>query len=209
MFNLFKKLLKHKPEDENEVRKVSEDKKSMKKQTKLGSKKREKGEPNMPNEKEKVEDIKENEKVEETKDGKVDEEKKETVEKDKAVDQVSEDTETKNAESAEKEEEKAQEPIVETIDEENVNAIPINELVTKEDLTARLSAFEAKLDAVIKENQDLKDKLAQSQQDANDLRDKYENKDFGTLSRKGVAERDKSAESTFGETFESYSKRFM
>jgi hypothetical protein len=209
MFNLFKKLLKHKPEDKNEVRKVSEDEKSMKKQTKLGSKKREKGEPKMPNEKEKVEDIKENEKVEETKDGKVDEEKKETVEKDKAVDKVSEDTETKNAESAEKEEEKAQEPIVETTDEENVNAIPINELVTKEDLTARLSAFEAKLDAVIKENQDLKDKLAQSQQDANDLRDKYENKDFGTLSRKGVAERDKSAESTFGETFESYSKRFM
>lgn len=209
MFNLFKKLLKHKPEDKNEVRKVSEDGKSMKKQTKLGSKKREKGEPKMPNEKEKVEDIKENEKVEETKDGKVDEEKKETVEKDKAVDQVSEDTETKNAESAEKEEEKAQEPIVETTDEENVNAIPINELVTKEDLTARLSAFEAKLDAVIKENQDLKDKLAQSQQDANDLRDKYENKDFGTLSRKGVAEKDKSAESTFGETFESYSKRFM
>jgi hypothetical protein len=209
MFNLFKKLLKHKPEDKNEVRKVSEDEKSMKKQTKLGSKKREKGEPKMPNEKEKVEDIKENEKVEETKDGKVDEEKKETVEKDKAVDKVSEDTETKNAESAEKEEEKAQEPIVETTDEENINAIPVNELVTKEDLTARLSAFEAKLDAVIKENQDLKDKLAQSQQDANDLRDKYENKDFGTLSKKGVAERDKSAENTFGETFESYSKRFM
>lgn len=85
------------------------------------------------------------------------------------------------------------------------NGIDINDLVTQDMLTQALAAMEAKYDAVIKENADLKNKLEQSQQDADSLRDKYENKDFGNTARQGVIGKDKSA----NETFESYSRQFM
>ena len=71
------------------------------------------------------------------------------------------------------------------------NGIRLEDLVTKDDLTERLSAIEAKLDAVIKENMDLKDK--------------YENKDFGNFQKKGMIEKDKQANTSF----EEYSKNFM
>lgn len=71
------------------------------------------------------------------------------------------------------------------------NGIRVDDLVTKDELCERLAALEAKYDAVIKENQDLKDK--------------YENKDFGGFQRQGVMQKDKSANSSFDE----YSKQFM
>lgn len=85
------------------------------------------------------------------------------------------------------------------------NGININDLVTKDMLTERLSALEAKFDAVVKENTDLKDKLSKSQEKTNGLRDKYENKDFGNFNKQGVSTKNKDA----NETFESYSKQFM
>ena len=72
-------------------------------------------------------------------------------------------------------------------------------------LTEALKSMEAKFDAVVKENQDLKDKLSQSKQDADDLREKYENKDFGNFNKQGMIAKDKQANATFDE----YSKQFM
>lgn len=85
------------------------------------------------------------------------------------------------------------------------NGVALDDLVTKEQLMDALKAFEAKFDAVIKENVDLKDKLSNSQKETNELRDKYENKDFGNFQRQGMLEKDKQA----NETFDEYSKQFM
>lgn len=128
-------------------------------------------------------------------------EKKETVKEEPVK------TEEKTEETV-KTEEKTEEPAAEMEVQETEpqgNGIDINDLVTKDMLTQAMAAMEAKYDAVVKENADLKNKLAESQQDADSLRDKYENKDFGNSVRQGVVEKDKSA----NETFESYSKQFM
>lgn len=76
------------------------------------------------------------------------------------------------------------------------NGISIDDLVTKTELTDRLSSLEAKFDAVVKENQDLKDKLTEMQ-------DKYENKNFGNMNKKGV-----EVNKDNFETFDSYSRQF-
>lgn len=85
------------------------------------------------------------------------------------------------------------------------NGIPLTDLVTKDILKEALSAMEAKFEAVVKENADLKDQLSKSQKDNDDLRDKYENKDFGNFNKQGMIAKDKDANSTFDE----YSKQFM
>ena len=77
------------------------------------------------------------------------------------------------------------------------NGVRIEDLVTKEELAERLSAMEAKFDAVLKENGDLKNKLSA-------MEDKYENKDFGNFQKQGMLEKDKQANSTFDE----YAKQF-
>lgn len=122
---------------------------------------------------------------------KVDETKKE-VEIDKKEDDTSADDEEPTA--------------PEVADTEPVgNGIPISDLVTKEELAERFAAFEAKYEAVVKENVDLKEKLSKSEEENTGLKDKYENKDFGNFNRPGVMSKDKDA----NETFESYSKSFM
>lgn len=85
------------------------------------------------------------------------------------------------------------------------NGVDVNDLVTKEMFTEALKSMEAKFDAVVKENRDLKDALTQSKQDADSLRDKYENKDFGNFNRQGMIAKDKDANTTF----DTYSKNFM
>ena len=72
-------------------------------------------------------------------------------------------------------------------------------------LAQRLSALEAKFDAVVKENNDLKEKLSSKSEELDGMKDKYENKDFGNFQRQGVMTKDKSANSSFDE----YSKAFM
>lgn len=144
---------------------------------------------------EKNEDVKA-EKTEEVKEEKTEEVKEEPVK-----------TEEKTEEPV-KTEEKTEEPPAEMEVQETEpqgNGIDINDLVTKDMLSQAMAAMEAKYDAVVKENADLKNKLAETQQDADSLRDKYENKDFGNSVRQGVIGKDKSA----NETFESYSKQFM
>ena len=85
------------------------------------------------------------------------------------------------------------------------NGIRIEDLVTKEEMLERCAAFEAKYEAIVKENTDLKNELSKAKEESNGLKEKYENKDFGSFGSKGVPEKNKDA----NETFDSYSKQFM
>lgn len=85
------------------------------------------------------------------------------------------------------------------------NGIRVDELVTKDMLAERLAAFEAKFNAVVKENEDLKNQLSAKSEELDGMKDKYENKDFGNFQKQGVPTKDKSANSSF----EEYSKQFM
>lgn len=78
------------------------------------------------------------------------------------------------------------------------NGVRVEDLVTKDELSDRLAAMEAKFDAVLKENQDLKNEV-------NSLRDKYEKNDFGNVAAKGVMPKNQNVE----DSFEAYSKQFM
>ena len=73
------------------------------------------------------------------------------------------------------------------------NGVRVEDLVTKDELAERFAALEAKYDAVIKENQDLKNK--------------YENKDFGTYQKQGLLPQDETQKQY--ESFDAYSKKFM
>lgn len=71
------------------------------------------------------------------------------------------------------------------------NGLRIEDLVTKDELMARLSAFEAKYDALVKENQSLKDK--------------YENNDFGGMQKRGVMQKERGNQTS---KFDDYSRDF-
>ena len=85
------------------------------------------------------------------------------------------------------------------------NGIRIEDLVTKDMLAERLSALEAKFDAVVKENSDLKEQLSNKSDELKGMQDKYENKDFGGFQKQGILDKNKYANSSFDE----YSKQFM
>lgn len=142
---------------------------------------------------------KEEEKIEETS-----QKPNDAVEGAKTEEKVTEETEQKEEVGAEQVEVQETEP--------TGNGVRVEDLVTKDELAERLAAFEAKFDAVIKENTDLKEqnsKLQESLSNANtqvaDMKDKYETEDFGNSQRKGVQTQNKSANDTFAE----YAKRFM
>ena len=124
------------------------------------------------------------EKVEEkTEDKKVEEEAAAPAETDE--DEKVEETKTETEASAEEV-------------EPSGNGVRVEDLVTKDELTERLAALESKIEALVKENTDLKDANAK-------MREKYEEGDFGGLQKQGLAEANKVAE----DTFESYSRAFM
>ena len=137
------------------------------------------------------------------------------VDKEKSTDVVEtkeekvEETDKKEEPTAPTEEETAkdEEPTAPQVEdtEPQGNGIDINDLVTKDMLAQRLSALEAKFDAVVKENQDLKDQLYSKSEELDGMKDKYENKDFGNFQKQGVQVRDRQANSSFDE----YSKQFM
>jgi hypothetical protein len=89
--------------------------------------------------------------------------------------------------------------------EETGNGVRVEDLVTKDLLTEKLAALDAKLEAVIKENSDLKKQLADKDGELNGMKDKYETKDFGNFQKQGLHEKDKHANSSFDE----YAKAFM
>lgn len=195
---LKKRFSKRTAEEQNAVRKSGEDKiDEPEVDTKQKSKTKLKRSSIMDDEK-KVETAKveEETKTDEVKQDKPDDKVEETEKK------VEVETDKKEEEPTEEDEQSAPE-VKET--EPVGNGIRIEDLVTKDELMERLSAFEAKFEAVIKENTDLKNQLSAAKEESNGLKEKYENKDFGNFSPRGVVKPDKDA----NETFESYSRKFM
>lgn len=83
-------------------------------------------------------------------------------------------------------------------------AISIDDLAMKDWVVEQLTALQAKLEAVVKENQDLKDKNAELTSKNDEMSKKYEENDFGGMQRQGgMQESNKVA----NETFEEYWKR--
>ena len=184
---MFKRLLKwltKRPEKENSRKLLKEYKSEIK-----GNKKQKRSKKNMPNEEVKTEE----KVVEQTEEKKVPatETKDETPMEKPAEDKAEQKPEVPAMEEeAQPVEEEVEQPQV--VEEQTPsNGVRLEDLVTKDELASRLAALEAKYDAVIKENQDLKDK--------------YENKDFGNFQKQGMLEKNKEANSTFDE----YSKQFM
>lgn len=91
---------------------------------------------------------------------------------------------------------------VEEVEETPANAIRVEDLVTKQDLQEMLGAFTAKLDAIIKENQDLKDANSK-------LQEKYETGDFGTENKVGGMGNQNMVKKDSYQSFEEYAKQFM
>lgn len=173
----------------------------------IKSKIKNKGDVEMAKEQEEkvVEQPKEETQVEtkpETQETEVPKQEEQTTNEENAIQTNAKEEETQN-EDVKEEETQNETAVVETT--EQGNGININDLVTKDMLAERLSALEAKLDAVFKENQDLKEELSKAKEETNGLKDKYENKDFGGNSRQGVQTKNNSA----NETFEEYAKRFL
>lgn len=159
----------------------------------------EKGEEKVVENKEEEKREEETEKTDENGEEKT-EEKEVTTEKVEDKEETEDSSENKEDSSEEKEEiEETTEEEQGTVEqaEEQGNGIRIEDLVTMDMLTERLAATEAKIEAVLKENSDLKNELSE-------MKDKYENKDFGMLKRTGVMTKDKNANETFAE----YAKQF-
>lgn len=133
-----------------------------------------------------------NKQVEDTK--KVEETKEETKEEEKSEDNGCEGEDCSTCKNCE-EENKVNDT------EQSGNGIALEDLVTKDYLTERFASFEAKLDAIIKENADLKEANAK-------LREKYEENDFGDYSRKGIEAKDDGVRNA-NDTFDNYAKQFM
>jgi len=158
----------------------------------------------------------------------------EEVKEDKEVEQVVEETQTQKENNkgveakanAQPNEEKKDSEVVEKTDEaivekepnaeapngaevkevEAFDGISINDVALKTDVDAKIDALNAKLEAIVKENKDLKDKLSEAENKANDLHNKYEREDFGSQVDKNYGEKD------FGKSYESadeYLKKFM
>ena len=111
----------------------------------------------------------------------------ETKEEEEVETEETEKTEETEVEEPEKETEPA--PTVDSTPDEG-NGIPLEQVALKDEvklwIKEALSAMQAKVDAVEKENTDLKDALAKAKSESDGLRDKYErNGDFGSEQKRG------------------------
>ena len=127
------------------------------------------------------------------------EEVKKTEEKEetKTTPETKKEEEVKTKETAKTEETEVEEPEKEnepapTVDStpDEGNGIPLEQVALKDEvklwIKEALSAMQAKVDAVEKENTDLKDALAKAKSESDGLRDKYErNGDFGSEQKRG------------------------
>lgn len=125
-----------------------------------------------PEEKEKVK----KEIFEEVKEDDIKDEKNEEVKTEEPVN--SESIEEEKSDGVNSEEMTEEEKIVESVSPDT-NGVRIEDVVLKSELEDRLAALEAKLNAVIKENEDLKNQNSE-------LKGKYEEHDFGTTTKKGI-----------------------
>lgn len=136
--------------------------------------------------KEKVE-VKEKTPKEETKE-------KETVKAENGEVETKTETETKPEDNGEKTEVKPETKTEEQMQVDNIegegNGIPLSEVALKSEVENMINGvareFQAKLDSVIKENEDLKAKLAEAKGETEKIREKYEVGDFGTAQKQGV-----------------------
>lgn len=127
----------------------------------------------------------------------------ETEEKEvKPIETEAVEKETEKVEKVETEKEPTEEVVENT--EESGNGISIDQVVTKDILADALNSINAKLDAILKENSDLKNKLAEKENEVNGMKEKYETNDFGNTAKKGVNANEKTYTS-----FDEYSKQFM
>ena len=127
------------------------------------------------------------------------EEVKKTEEKEetKMTPETKKEEEVKTKETAKTGEAKGEEPAKGTTADPTVdstpeegNGIPLEAVALKDEvklwIKEALSAMQAKVDAVEKENTDLKDALAKAKSESDGLRDKYErNGDFGSEQKRG------------------------
>lgn len=171
----------------------------------------------MPNEK-KEKEVKQ-EKVEETKPI---EAEKEEIEETKKTEQVETKEEPKNEEAVETKTEEAKEEEVKdeeekpVVEEESNSAkgIAIEDLMTKQEFDEKMSAFEAKFEALVKENADLKEQNAQlldgknkAEAETENMRNKYERPDFGNVATKNIGNNG-GTQSQY-QSFDEYSKQFQ
>lgn len=143
-----------------------------------------------PEEKEKVK----KEIFEEVKEDDIKDEKNEEVKTEEPVNSKSIEEESERVNSEEMTEE---EKIVESVSPDT-NGVRIEDVVLKSELEDRLAALEAKLNAVIKENEDLKNQNSE-------LKGKYEEHDFGTTTKKGILG---TAAEVKTEKFDDYAQNF-
>ena len=123
--------------------------------------------------------------------------KTEDKEETKTTPETKKEEEVKTKETAKTEETEVEEPEKETEPAPTVdstpdegNGIPLEQVALKDEVKVwikeALSAMQAKVDAVEKENTDLKDALAKAKSESDGLRDKYErNGDFGSEQKRG------------------------
>lgn len=126
-----------------------------------------------PEEKEKVK----KEIFEEVKEDDIKDEKN-TIEEVNSEEPVNSKNIEEESEGVNSEEMTEEEKIVESVSPDT-NGVRIEDVVLKSELEDRLAALEAKLNAVIKENEDLKNQNSE-------LKGKYEEHDFGTTTKKGI-----------------------
>ena len=124
---------------------------------------------------------------------------KNTIEEVKTEEPVnSENIEEEKSERVDSEEmTEEEEKIVENVSPDT-NGVRIEDVVLKSELEDRLAALEAKLNSVIKENEDLKDQNSE-------LIGKYEEHDFGKTTKKGILG---TAAEVKTEKFEDYAQNF-
>lgn len=119
------------------------------------------------------------------------EKKEENGKEEKAEETVKETEKVENPVPEEKKEEETGTEAVVNQAEEQGNGIPLEAVALKTDVESMIkeaiNAFQSKLDSVLKENADLKEQLAQSKSETENVRKKYEdNGDFGTSQKKGA-----------------------
>ena len=142
-------------------------------------------------------------KMEETNEKEVKTEKEETKKVDSKNEGAEKETEkTEKTEETDKKEEKSEEenkPAEEQPSDEvqevsnTAEGLTIDQIATKDMVNERFSALEAKIDAILKENADLKEEIAKEKSESakkddelNGMKEKYENSDFGTAQKKGM-----------------------
>lgn len=83
-------------------------------------------------------------------------------------------------------------PIQQEQQDEGGNGISIDDVMLKSEAQKYFESFEAKLNSIMKENQDLKNQKAELEAQNKEYKDKYENNAFGNYNDKSTNDNNKS-----------------